>query len=484
MSLNMRPNPLLEGIPIFNEIADFVDSMAFHPLQDKDIKKLTFMEKDAILSGEKVIFTPTTKSIMAAMTWYGMLKVGLQTRNPVIADNKKKYFEALDPHRKNELKNASTGMSVNLIRGPTGTGKTITIQRFCSSLPQVIEHGKNDAAGWAYHLQLVYLHINLSHDGSRHGFLYAILQAMDAALGTQYSTTLVRQNRTVEKLSVATIARLVAHNVGIIFIDESQLRNLVTSSQAELMQLFLLSLMNSGIPIVICGNERAFDWLNFSQDLSRLALTPSSHFYPIGAINSDNWELDWEALIDSILKFYVLDEPPRDIETCKRYLYQCSGGIARLAIILWTEAQRYCLFHQKSSLDPGDIQDVYLGQTYKKLKPLADGFYFKNADLLKQFPDVDYKFYWEHWSAEHSSEIVKNEKPVLSTESPIQENTRKGRSEKSKFKAAQTAAANKAKRSEHLKETLPEEDMRQQGLKQHHLHKFEELRDELEGDRS
>ncbi|HYN55044.1 MAG TPA: ATP-binding protein [Methylotenera sp.] len=475
-------NPLLERLPDYKMVEDVMKAMTYHPLQNVDVSKLTFVEKDALLTGEKVILAPTKKMMMAAMTWYGMLKTGLHNRNPVLVENKRRYFESLEQNKLlNEFpRHATSGLSVNVLKGPTGTGKTVAIQRFCAILPQVIEHGRDEAAGWVFHKQLVYLHVNLSHDGSRGGFMYSILFAMDQALGTQYATSIFRQNRTVEKLSVATIARLIAHHTGIIFIDESQLRNLVKSGQAELMQLFLLQIINSSIPIVISGNERAFDWLNYSQDLSRLILTETSHFHPIGALNEPDWELDWEALCRSIMLFYLLPLPPKSLSECLKKLFDCSGGIARLAVILWSGAQRYCLYHQKQFVTPDDIEDFYQGYSYSKIKLLADGFRYKNANLLSNYPDVDVSFYKQHWQAEcnENNDSVKHEPPTLADSNKLKLTKKRG--EQAKFKSQQTAEKNKRTKSQLLKETLAHEDMRMNGLINHNLDQLAALRQETE----
>jgi hypothetical protein len=476
-------NPLLDRLPDYQNLQDVINAIAYHPLHNVDISKLTFIEKDALLSGEKVILAPTKKSIMAVMTWYGMLKTGLQNRNPILAENKKRYFESLELDKKlNEFpKYPTRGISANVIKGPTGTGKTVTVQRFCATLPQVIEHGRNDAAGWVYLRQLVYLHLNLSHDGSRGGFIYSILISIDEALGTQYAVSITKQNRTVEKLAVATIARLIAHYTGIIFIDESQLRNLVTSGQAELMQLFLLQLINSSIPIVISGNECAFDWLKYSQDLSRLALTGASHFHPIGALDEPDWKTEWEALCRGIMQFYVLPQPPTSLSECSIMLLEYSGGIARLAIILWSEAQRICLYHQKQFVTPDDIKEIYLGYSYSQIKPLADGFRYKNANLLSNFPDVAVSFYKQHWQTENGDES-NQEAPVPSqAQESVNSKPKQKRSEQAKFKSQQTAEKNKRTKSMLLKETLTQEDMRINGLINHNLEKLAILRQSIEG---
>lgn len=475
------PNPLLKHLPIYKDPAQLMDAITYHPLDQIDVAKLDLMEKDMLLVGEKVIFHPTKKALQTTMTWLGMLTASLRSRNPVITENKRRHFESLSNQNVATLDNnaPTRGMSVNLIKGPAGTGKTTIIQRFCACLPQIVNHGECSDAGWLCHTQLVYLNIDIPHSGARSGLIQAILVAMDNALGTQYATTLPRQNRTVDKLAIATYQRLIAHHTGIIFIDESQLRNLVMSGQADLVQLFLLQLMNLGIPLVISGNEKAFDWLTYSQDLTRLALTPTVHFHPIGAL-LDEEENDWRALAKGIMQFYVLSQPIIDEPLCSKTLKECSGGIARLALTLWSQAQHNCLWQGREAITANDILQVYMSHSYAKLKPFADGFRYKNAKILASFPDVDAEFYGRYWkhtdstssdrmcSASSSSEDTELE-PSSKSRSP------RSRTEKAKLKAKKTAAENKALKAAQKQQTLDPDDMRVKGFINHNLDQLNKL---------
>lgn len=484
---NNVPNPLLAKLPHYPSPESLRDALTYHPLDGIDVSKLSFMEKDAFLSGEKTIFSPTRKSMLAALTWHGMLITGLTNRDPTRSHNKQAYFQEINSSSLNGYspKQPTKGMAINLIKGPTGTGKTTIIQRFCACFPQVIEHGKNDEAGWIHHKQLVYLDIDLSHDGARSGLIYAILSAMDNALGTQYATTLTRQNRTIDKLAVATYGRLIAHHTGIIFIDESQLRNLVKSGQAELVQLFLLQLMNIGIPLVISGNEKAFDWLTYSQDLSRLSLTSTVHFHPIGALLDDEHG-EWSALARGIMAFYVLNGTINDYISCSQKLRECSGGIARLGLILWSQAQRDCLFEGRESVTAEDIQRAYLSYSFKSIKALADGFRFKNALLLSQYPDIDSDFYASHWHSRLESTAPINATAAPDSNPNGENNTSTSkqhstRTERAKLKSKQTSTIKRAQKSAELLSSLSENDMRVNGLLNHNLSQLAELREKLEG---
>lgn len=485
MNLYSIYNPLLDQLPDYREMAEVHKAIRYDPLEAIDIQALSFVERNDLLSGEKVILNPTLKTIMAVMTWNGMLKIGLQNRNPLLNENRKRYFELIGrdlAHK--DFKPPTSGISVNILKGPTGTGKTITINRFCASLPIFIEHKKNEAALWNHHKQLVYLRIDMPHDGSRSGFLKSILLKIDSILETNYAVNLPRQHRGVIDLEVATIQRLVAHYTGIIFIDEAQLRNLVENGQAVAMQMFLLQLMNTGIPIVISGNERALDWLKYSQDKTRMSLTEMAHFHPIGALDEQDWEIDWECLCDNgIMKFYVLPKPVEDIPGCSKMLLECSGGVARLAITLWSLAQRECLFHGRHSVVPDDILRAYHSQTFKDSRPLADGFRFKSANVLTIYPDVDVDFYRSYWHSKPENEAQLNDPPATESSSKKTHSTNhahQGLSEKAKFKSQQTRQQNKQKRITETQANLSDDDIRKSGHIHHNLDQLAQLQNELE----
>lgn len=299
---------------------------------------------------------------------------------------------------------------------------------------------------------------------------------MDGALGTHYATELPKRYKTVEKLAVATIARLIAHYTGIIFLDEGQLRNLMLSDHAALMQLFLLSLMNSGIPLVLIGNERAFDWIDYSQDLTRLNTIPPEHFQPIGAADHPDAEGDWDSLFQGIADFYVLDIPPADIEACKKVLRWCSGGIARLGLIIWTSAQREILHRSGNSLCAADLLATYESRGFDDLRPLAEGFAQRDPDLLLRFPDVDVDYYASAWG-----------KPLTVTEPDSSPATKKKTNTSRRkpsgaalLKGEQTRKRNEEIKRNDLRKNLSSDDIRREGLKDVLIDGLDEVKARIE----
>lgn len=469
------PNPLLQSLPQFFELSDFVDALAFNPLLDINMNELSFVDRDGLLTGEKVPLEPTMQSLRAAMTWYGMLTTGLKARNPEVSAAKTHYWSTLRAANEGSailLPTPTTGISINVIKGPTGTGKTVTQQRFCACIPPFIDHGRQEAAGWNGIRQLVYLSVMISHDGSRGGFILGILKQIDAVLGTNYSIDLPKRHRTVEKLAVATIGRLVAHYCGILFVDEAQLRNLVESGQAELMQMFLLLLMNSGIPLVLTGNERAFDWISYSQDISRLCLTPAEIFAPIGARNEPKADDEWAAVASGVMGYYVLRRPITDPVGCSAALRRYSGGIARLALTLWCAAQRDSLHNGRETVGPTDLVQSKESGALAGLGALADGFHYRKPELLMLYPDVDAAFYSALWEAplpSGSATPVKGKSEAgASMPEPIKK-ARKTISEQAKFQKEQTRNRKRTEKRKAMKDSMSPDDIRNQGLSEYQL---------------
>lgn len=486
------PNPLAQQIPYYSDSEQLATDLAFNPLEGLDLASLSFTEIDELLIGEKTPLEPTMQMIRTALTWHGMLHAGLRRRNPNVAKARQLYWEAVlhKPNGKTHpFMSPTRGISVQVVKGTTGTGKSVTRQRFCELLPQVIRHGANSVAGWEALTQLVYLDVSISHDGTRGGFLTNILVQIDIALGTSYAVDLPRKHKTVERLAVATVCRLVAHYTGILFLEEGQLRNLVLSGQANLMQDFFLMLMNSGIPIVFLGNEAAFNWITYSQDSNRLYTTPSEHFMPAGAIAmtaeaQEEADLEWDAIAKGVMSYYCLSIPISDPKECKQLLHSHSGGIPRLALFLWCMAQRNALHQEQECFGSNDITLVYESGTYKQHRNLAEGFHFRKSDLLQGIEDVDTKLYDTYWGsvtreptvAPQTSAQVTTVQKGESKEDEIKKKApaKAPKSGRAKFKAEQTRQKNQdAKRNELLK-NLPDGDVRSSGLVAHHLKGFQD----------
>jgi hypothetical protein len=228
--------------------------------------------------------------------------------------------------------------------------------------------------------------------------------------------------------------------------------------------------MNSGIPLVLIGNECAFDWIDYSQDQTRLNTVPAEYFHPAGAIDNATTAEDKASLHQGISEFYLLNEPPTEPEKCKAVLEECSGGIARLGLMLWTSSQLNVLSIGGNRLCPDDILAAYNDPSFDKLRPLADGFAKRLPELLLGFPDVAAHYYARCWgkpipqatSQPEPAASDGEKKPASSRAKPTAHRAPTG---PARLKAEQTRKKSKAAARAKLEKTLDPADMRRDGIK-------------------
>lgn len=477
------PNPLIDNLPSYGSLDEVVRVMTNHPLDGLDVAMLSFLEQDQLLVMEKMPLKPTEQSLRTALTIHGMALGSLKLRNPVLASSRALVDRIVDAGQSIGIayfQEPQQGSSTLLVMGSTGTSKTVTVRQACKLLgTQVIQHQANDAALWLASKQLVFLYVGMSHDGSRGGLLVAILLSLDKALGTKYAVDMPKKFKTIERLSGAIISLLHSLYLGVLIIDEGQLRNMVISDQAELMHLFLLSLMNSGIPLVLVGNPFAFSWMaNFSQDGRRLTERSPEFFHPCGAIG-DAKNDEWDTVFDGISDYYVLHQPFQNREECSSILKRCSGGIPGLALSLWCNAQRQVLHVQdRNYLEPSDIVHAYQDKGFDAMRDLADGFANKQPMQLLRWRDEDVPvdFYADAWGSPLGDVNVGAGQSTNSVQllvEPRASKSKRAPNPKAKLKAQESRKANRNLARAFLHNTLTEEDMRKNGLKQHTLQGLE-----------
>lgn len=483
-------NPLTRHLRNWKSIEEISEALTYDPLHGLNISSLTLMERQEILIGEKTPLSPTTTSLQAAMAIVAMHRFSLRARNPLLAEGRRRVNEGIETARSGATHTnlpPAPGACLQVIKGITGTAKSVTVKHTLTRLigPQVIEHGEEPAALFKSATQLSWLFTGMSHDGSRGGLLTGTLLAIDKLLGTTHAQDLPKMYRSVERLSGAVIALLHSYYLGVLVIDEIQLLNLIESHHSTLMHLFLLNLINSGIPVVLIGNPYGFAWLSaFSQNLSRSVERQQIVFHPCGAVGKAEDD-EWENVFIGIRNFYLLDDKVIDIDVCSDLLKRLSGGFPRLALTLWCSAQLNVLNSGGTILTAEDLEDAYKSDEFADARPLCEGFAQRDPTLLMRWRDTDIPvdFYAAQWGKSIAAEATDAdiEKPP-SHPRPLPKGGSKNTPQKSaaKLQAAQTRERNKLKKRQSLIKSLSPGDMRLDGIKQHALASLDELMREIE----
>ena len=220
-----KNNPLLARLPEKLSAVDMGNFIQTNIFAGAPLKGISYPDRSQMIHKVKSIFVATSFAVRIAVGLQNLLHVGLQSRDPRLAENKRRITQ-MAQEKGNPMGKViwfpeyAGGMT---IRGITGLGKSQTTERFLTLLgPQVIEHGLNEEAGWEKFTQLVYLKVPMPADAHRGGFLYAILREMDLVMGTDYHSRLSGRSWTIEKLLVEVLHLMALHRCGLFIVEESQ----------------------------------------------------------------------------------------------------------------------------------------------------------------------------------------------------------------------------------------------------------------------
>lgn len=166
----------------------------------------------------------------------------------------------------------STGADSGSILGVPGIGKTSTIKRCLSTMPQVIEH--TEYMGKAFFCkQVLYLHVECPSDCSVKTLAFNILAALDRAIGSHYL-----DNLTVLRFASASAAATqvkilcMTHHVGLILVDEIQNAVVTARKNRQVKPLikFLVELTNdTSTGIYFVGTPLAEELFTSQEHLKR-----------------------------------------------------------------------------------------------------------------------------------------------------------------------------------------------------------------------
>jgi len=473
-------NPLLEQIQIFSEPREFLLPMRYSPLEGVDVSSLDFMGRQTILFSGKDPFAPLSSSIKIASTLYAMMRASYESRNPLEITNRRSLINMQAGSEVTVPVNSSFGIcSVYVIKGVTGVGKTATLSRFRSLFPESIVHPKNEAAGWAQQIQIPILTVAMPDEGSRGGFIQAVLGAVDQITGQHYSTSYLKTYRTVDRMAIQLPKLLHSYYVGLLIVEELQSRNLEESSQAKVMQLLLLSIMNAGIPLVLVGNPLGFGWIDkFAQDRRRLNHHTPAFLHPM-EIQDRNYDSQWGQFFESVYQHYVLVGKPEGDKTKLSYILRSlSGGLPDLAMSLWKSAQKMVLYKDVSeqSVNEDTLKAAYTDEGFNAMRPIADGFSHRNPLQFSGCNDIPTEYYAKKWGktkGPHDLGIHEDNSSIQIMERgcPLGQ-AKRVYTEKSKLKRSKTLENNKRAKREHLEKTLTEDDVRLKGTGNIHLSGF------------
>ena len=345
MNTSKQPaNPLLEGLTPFIPISQMPARLLHEPLAGVSWQSIAPALREQHLGLRQDHFFPTSRAVDIAVRIHAAMLSSLARREPTAPAEQKRINQLSLLNGGSEaalLPALAAPATGGIIMASTGLGKTSIVERALKVIApeQVLLHSRSQLCGWSQCMQIAYLKFDFPPNGTRGGLLEAILAAVDRLAGTDYVARNQRL-RNLDKSLVFVMKVLVMHRVGIVVPDEMQIENFEVCPWRREFVLFLLCLLNLGIPILLCGQPKAFEGIMQEPQTLRRFSTIGNFKLVRAASEDDVW---WhKELVPGIMRFNLCEQVESRNEILKMSR-SVAAGVPGYFAQWWEEGQRLAL---------------------------------------------------------------------------------------------------------------------------------------------
>lgn len=373
-AISSATNPLLEGLAPFIPVTKMAAALFHEPLAAIRWHEAAPAAREQYLEWISDHFVPTTRAVDVVVRLQAAMLAGLARRNPLLPAEQKRINQLalMSVDTASELLPALANPAAGgILAAITGMGKSTLVKRGLQVIApeQVMMRSKSECCGWSKMVQIAYLTLDFPQNGSRGGLVERILAAVDQLVGTDYSGR-NRRLRNLDQSLVLVMKVLSMHRVGMLVLDEMQPDNFDGCQWHREFVLYLLCLLNLGVPVMLCGQPDAFLGIQQVRQTLRRFSTIGSFALKPASSDHDAW---WtQQLIPGLLRFNLCEElASRDHVV--RISRGVAGGVPGFFACVWKEAQRLALRRdgRTARLTPEDIETASRCEAVEKLMRVA-----------------------------------------------------------------------------------------------------------------
>jgi hypothetical protein len=359
-------NPLIEALPPVMSAEEVVRYLRRRPPFDPAHRQLANEIRWDLIDSVKELFFVMPDHVALARTLSTLLRSGLRPRNPLDRDFRGRIDAAVEAVAagRSFAPKMLQGATGGAVIGDPGVGKTTAMTLLLGLYPQVIEHREYQGRPFR-HTQVVYLNVRCAADASEKGMCEAIIQELDAVLGTNYYRSHAANGRATKNMMIRAIARLAGvYHLGLLIIDEIQeLHHVRREKTSELLGFFVNLIDELRIPIVLVGGASAQPVLTREIRLARR----------LGDQEDAPWRRmengpQWRMFVEELWGYQYLDQLTPLTDKLADTLHEESFGIPDYAVKLFRFAQRRAINvardedgapdRRRERLTPGIIKSV------------------------------------------------------------------------------------------------------------------------------
>ena len=351
-------NPYLDALPELLTKREFEDRMRSRPEFPREIDRMTPEERRSLLTGLSSWFQPMDYMY----TIYDMLCRAMMStyQTKTVMESVRQINDLYTDLRTGRERTLlySTQAYSGAVLGAPGIGKTSTIKRCLSLMPQVIVHREYQGKTM-YEKQINYLTVECPSDCSLRTLALNIFSAIDRTIGSEYLKQATYQ-KAVATSATTTKLKIICmnHHIGLIVIDEIQ--NAITTAarnkQMKPLIKFLVELTNeTATAVCFCGTLEAEEVFLKQEHLKRR--TRGYRLLPM------KYDAAYRKFIMELWDYQATLRKTPLTEKLMKQIYDMSAGIPAYLVKIFEEAQVRCILSGKERLCYESIKQAveYLG---------------------------------------------------------------------------------------------------------------------------
>ena len=364
-------NPFLAAMPGELSKDEFFEYVRSYPQLPANLADMTSEERRQELPRLSTLFIPLDYMYVIYDLLYRAIRGTYMRRTSLMEIQN---INALYGNR--EVGAYATQADTGSILGIPGIGKTSTVRRCLSILPQVIEHTEYQGHT-CYCKQVLYLFVECPSDCSVKTLALNIMTALDGAIGSKYIESLsCLRTSSASALATQTKILCMTHHVGIILVDEIQNAVVTARKNRQVKPLikFLVELTNdTSTGIYFVGTPLAEELFAEEEHLKRrtrgIRLLP---FKPDGV---------YRQFLEQLWPYQLTPQQAALTNKLANKLYDWSGGIPAYIIKIFQESQVQALLHGEPAINEKTMQRAIDLLAIKVPKTYAGGTFLSDFEV-------------------------------------------------------------------------------------------------------
>ena len=343
---------------------------------------------------------PTPASIELAQTIRFMLVQGYVHRDPAKPATWRRIYSSIGEHA------ACSSIQLGaVVTGVSGAGKSTAIERALQLFPQVVRHTSMPGLA-APNPQLLWLKVDIPSSGKIRDLVGSLARATDEALGTSCERELFSDRRqSGTELAHRWLKKVSCNFLGVLVLDEVQnlfkiqtkavrtAKSSRSTSGPPALRIvddealkFLLTLSNSAkIPTLYCATPDGTAALSTRMSTAQRMLTAGFHTIP-HALSADD-DFFRKRLFPVLCRYQWFPRRLVPSDELRRLVFDLSGGVPRLTMMLWFHATRRVLQRRGDGLSLDDF--VHASEhALAPLRPAVQALMSDDPRLMQQYEDL------------------------------------------------------------------------------------------------